>query len=690
MYVGVAYYPEHWRRERWPVDAELMKKAGINVVRLAEFAWVKMEPREGVYQFDWLDEAIGILERQGIKVILGTPTESMPAWVAKRYPEALATRKDGRREAYGARRDNCPTSVTYRRLGQGITAAMARHYAGHPAVIGWQIDNEFSGPYCYCDECAAAFRGYLAERHGTIDEFNRRLGTIFWGHTYGSFDELPLPRRTDGNPSLELEFKRFHSRQVVSFQREQVQELRRLASGQFITHNMCGVFVDQIDYFELAKDLDVAGLDYYYNNSPWPNRLNVYPYEAVQMDFTRSMKKRNFWVTETPSGPIGSAYFLRNLRPLEMRRLNYQALGHGAEGLLWFRWRTCLYGMEQYTHGILGHDGVPGRRYRDVSRVAHEFHALAPALVGSTVRAEVAILYTYDNRWAMQIQPNARNFDWFNHLFQYHRALKRQGVNVDFVNTGEALDAYRAVVVPAGYLMMPDQAARLEAFVRRGGRLLVTTRTAVKDQDNIPHELTLPGLLRGIAGVRIEEYEALLEDSPVRFEADLGGATFAANHLADWIVPETARVLARYAEPYLQEFAAVTVNDVGPGRVYYVGTCFTADEAIEVLARRLLDDAGIARPVAIPRHVCAVTREKGSERFLFLMNHDDEAVELDLSALPPRRELISKTEAADKLVIPGGDVAIIHWMEPKGRRVPLREAGQFHREASAAAADSDE
>lgn len=663
MYVGVAYYPEHWDHKRWATDARLMRDAGFNLVRMAEFAWVKMEPSEGKFDFAWLDEALSILADHGISAILGTPTESMPAWVARKYPEVVAMDKLGNRLPYGARRDNCPTSGSYRLLSQRITEAMATQYANNPAVIGWQIDNEFSGPFCYCPTCESAWHAFLAEQYGTIDELNRCWGTIFWGHTYRSFEEVSLPRRQGGNPSLELAHRRFHSRQIVSFQREQVDVLRRITPDKFITHNLCGFFLDEINYYDLAADLDFASLDYYYNNSPWGNRFHVALYEAAAMELMRSVKKKNFWVTETPAGPIGSEYFLRNLRPLEMRRMNYQALAHGADGLMWFRWRTCRYGVEQYTHGLLGHDGIPGRRYAEASRVANEFQSLAPALEGTTVRPQVAIVYTYENRWAFGIQPNARDFDYFNHLFQYHRSLKKEGVNIDFVNDSEDIAGYRAVILPAGYIVTPEFAKKLEDYVRAGGKLLLTTRSGVKDTDNVPYESTLPGFFRQMAGIKLEEYEALLEEYPVQFAESWGGGTFGVKTLADWVIPETAQVVAGYQEPYLRDFAAVTVNDFGAGKVYYIGTCFSSDDAVRLILTHLLDDAGVKRLIIVPDGVITSLREKGNDRFLFILNHNDDPVEIDLSALPPCREMVSQQTVGNILQVAGGDVAVLHWQE---------------------------
>lgn len=659
MYVGAAYYPEHWPRERWATDARLMREAHINVVRMAEFAWVKMEPVEGSYDFAWLDEAIEVLAKEGIRTILGTPSEAMPAWLARKYPEAVATDRAGRKIPYGARRDSCPTSASYRLLSVRMAEAMAEHYADHPSVIGWQIDNEFSGPYCYCTSCLAAWHERLQAKYKTVEELNRRWGTIFWSHTYASFDEVPLPQREHGNPSLELEHRRFHSNCIVQFQKEQVDVIRRIAPKQFITHNLCGVFLEEIDYYDLAADLDFASLEYYYNNSPWGNHFRVAAYEAGAMDLMRSVKKKNFWITETPSGPIGSTYFLRNLRPLEMRRMNYQAIAHGADGLLWFRWRTCLYGQEQFTHGILGHDGVPGRRYQDVATVAGEFARIAPEIEGTTVRSDVAILYTYDNRWAMRIQPNARDFDYVEHILQYHRAFKRHGMNVDFVNMSESLDGYKVLVLPAAYVMTPEYAEKVEKFVERGGMLLATTRSAVKDLDNIPHVQTLPGLLSKVTGIMIPEYEALLEPAPIRFEE--GGAAAQARCLADWITPQSATVVARYTEPHLATYAAITLNQFGRGSAWYVGTLLVDDATVVSIIGDVLSRAGLAAPVAIPAGVDSSIRQRGPDRYLFLMNHNDDAVGFDLNKLPKCKEIISDQAVTGNWSLPAGEVAVLHW-----------------------------
>lgn len=656
MYVGVDYYPEHWPEERWPQDARMMREAGFNVVRMAEFAWIKLEPVEGIYDFSWLDRAIEILHHEDINVILGTPTGSMPAWVALKYPEAVATDIKGDKIPYGARKDNCPTSLSYRLLSQRITEAMAKHYADNPAVIGWQTDNEFGAPNCYCHTCKAAWHDWLARRFGTIDRLNESWGTIFWGHTYRTWEEVPLPQRDGSNPSLALDYARFYSDQVVSFQKEQIDILRRVSPHHFITHNFMG-FYDNLDYYKLAQDLDFVSWDYYYNWN-WNRRMEAYLSGAAAHDLMRGLKHRNFWIMETSAGPTGSSVYSRNLRPGEMRRMNYQAVAHGADGLLWFRWRTCRFGHEQYWHGLLPHDGIPGRRYKEAAQVAHEFAKIAPEIEGSTIKAPVAICLSYDDRWAFRIQPNSKDFNYTEHLLNYYKALRRQGVDVDFVKPDGDLMDYRLLILPTAYIITPSIAENLKRFVKDGGVLVTTFRSGVKDEYNVPYDLTLPGLLREMAGIRIEEYEAL-DDSmicEVAFDEELGGGRYKAGISADWIIPEEARAIARYCEKGLEEYAAATLNSYGKGKVYYIGTWFLEEAPYEKLISKILGESQIEPIVRPPAGVEVTTRNKGGQDYIFLLNHDDNDVSVEI---PRGYELITGKDVGGLVRIPGGEVMIV-------------------------------
>lgn len=658
MYIGADYYPEHWPRERWTTDAKLMKEAGFNIVRMAEFAWVKMEPVEGLYDFSWLDEAIEILGDAGVKTILGTPTGSMPAWVALKYPEVVAVDKTGHKIPYGNRKDNCPTSLSYRMLGQKIVRAMAEHFAQNENVIGWQTDNELGGPNCYCDTCKIEWQEWLEKKYITIDELNERWGTVFWSHTYRDFNQVPLPKRGSSNPSLELDYCRFHSTKVVSFQKEHIEILREICKGKFITHNFMG-FYDNIDYYNLAEDLDFVSWDYYYNGSwgntgSWKDRYSRYNSGAAANDLMRSLKNKNFWIMENSAGPLGWECYGRNLRPGEFKHMSLQNAAHGADGQIWFRWRTSRFGTEQYWHGILGHDGIPGRRYKEASEIGVILQKLSPYINGSETIAKVAIMLSYEDRWALKIQKNANNFDFDKHIMKYYKAFSKLGVDVDFVRPNGDLSKYKLVIMPTVYIVTEEIAKNAKSFVENGGTLITTFRTGVKDSSNVPHALTLPGLLREITGIRVEEYESIDPDNC--YEVEMDNSTYTAEILSDWIIPESAQVIAKYKHKDLSEYAVLTVNNFGSGRVYYVGTSFIEDKAYDKLVELALKGSGIKTFGPLPEGVEITTRTKDDYSCYFLINHTDETVSVEV---PTGMELISEKEISGTINLGTRDVIVV-------------------------------
>ncbi|OPZ28242.1 MAG: Beta-galactosidase BgaA [Lentisphaerae bacterium ADurb.BinA184] len=626
MYVGADYYPEHWPQARWKTDAKLMREAGFNLVRLAEFAWVFLEPEEGRFTFDWLDEALDILGRNGISAVLGTPTAVMPAWVKEKYPEVMATRKEGHRVNWGIRKNNCFSSGAYRLLSERITRAMAEHFRQTANVVGWQTDNEFGHPYCYCDSCRREFQAWLRRRYGTLDELNRAWGTHFWGHRYGEWAEIVLPDDEGGhNPGLCLDWHRFYSWLNVRFQAAQVRILREVCPQHFVTHNFMGTF-SELDYYDLAADLDFVSWD---NYPVWG--APAVPYGAsLAADAMRGLKKRNFLIMEQTAGPGGWGTFGRNPRPGELRKVCYQQLAHGADGQVWFRWRTCTAGREQYWHGLLGHDGRPLRRYREAAQVAGEYHRLAAAVEGTTVKADVAMIYDYESIWALRIQPGYGPVGGSNFhaaAQRYYDACFRAGVNLDMIRPTDDFTAYSVVIAPHLYVL-PDPVARaLADFVAKGGVLLTDCRTGVKDGTNLCHDRTLPGLLGDALGISIEEYEAIPGDDKDGYavigQDDLPGA-FTARHYCDWITPRKAEVLAGYERWHMKPYAAVTRNRFGKGTGYYVGTLCEEPAFYDALIADVLKRAAVKPVVAPPAGVEASVRQARGRRLLFLINHTEE------------------------------------------------------------------
>lgn len=654
MKIGVDYYPEHWPRERWDFDARAIRKAGFNVVRLAEFAWVFLEPKEGRYEFGWLDDALAVLRKNGISAILGTPTAVMPAWCARKYPETLAMQKDGSRVIWGVRKNNCFTSGAYRLLSERITRAMAEHFTDTPNVIGWQTDNEFGHPNCYCPTCQAEFQQWLQNRYGTVDELNRAWGTHFWGHRYGQWAEIPIPVEAGGsNPSAGLDWQRFYSWLNVRFQADQVKILRKLAPKHFVTHNFMGLFSD-LNYYDLAKDLDHVTWD----NYPVWGKRDV-PYGAsAGADLMRGLKKKNFWIMEQTAGPGGWGSFGRNPWPGEIRNVAYQQVAHGADGMIWFRWRSCTAGREQYWHGLLGHDGKLLRRYREAAQTATELHKLAKVMEGTTIKSQVAMIYDYESIWALRLQPGFGGNNYHDAMHRYYNAFFRAGANVDMIQTTDDFSKYRAVIAPDLFILPDSVAHALSDYVANGGVLLTDCRSAVKDETNLCHARTLPGLLSEALGISIEEYESIPDDLTYEGTGSKGfPAKVTAVHYADWIKPGRAAVLAGYSQWHMKTFAVATRNRYGKGAGYYVGAVVKEPEFYDALIADVLKAARVKPLTRPPAGVEASVRQGGGRKLLFLINHTQTAQTVTVPK--GKRELLTGKATGDSLRLETFGVAVI-------------------------------
>ena len=673
IYVGADYYPEHWPEDRWETDLQMMQDAGFNIVRVAEFSWVLFEPEEGKYQFDWLDRWLTLAKKHNIRAIVGTPTAIMPAWLARKHPEALELKANGQRTVWGGRRHNCFSDEDFPGFPTESFARMAEHYAHNPSVVGWQIDNELGKADCHCDKCRKNFQDWLQQKYGNLIELNRAWGTHFWGQRFSDFAEIPIPDDPVGkwaisNPSASLDWQRFMSYMQVDFLNRQVNMLRETCPrSQFITHNFMGLH-DSLNYYDLAKKLDFVSWDNYPKLSP------AIPYDAsLAADVMRGLKKQNFLIMEQTAGPLGWSTFSRNPQPGELRKICYQQLAHGADGQIWFRWRSCTVGREQYWHGLLGHDGKPTHRYREAAQVASEYRRLAPVIAGTTPQPQVAIIYDYDSIWALKIQPGYPEASHRDAIERYYDALFRAGVNVDIVRPGDEIRGYKLVLAPHLHVLADSVAKQLVEYVRGGGVLLADCRTGVKDMTNLAYDRTLPGLLTPALGIEIPEYESLtlgITDKDaityrIRTDQQLGD-TYTAIHYADWIKPIGAQVMAHYDQPHLKQFAAVTRNQYGKGIGWYIGTIADETKFYDKLVASLLKDADIEPLIAPPSGVEVGIRASAKHELLFLVNHTD--TEKSLNVPKGNRELLTDKPTGESLKLEPFGVAVIELLSKHSQR----------------------
>ena len=620
FHLGFDYYPEQWPEEQWPEDLRLMRECGTTAVRIAEFAWSRMEPQEGRFEFDWLDRFFSLAEQHGIAIILGTPTAAPPPWAWQTYPDVALMEEDGQRHATTSRRFNCPTSPNGLRLCDRIVERMAKRYGRHRQLIGWQTDNEFGGAVCFCEHCQGSFREWLKARHGTVEAFNKALGLVFWAHEVTDWGQVVLPRRgmDRAHPSVRLETHRFFSHAWSQFARRQTELIHRSSPGRWVTHNLPG-FGIKIDLFELAEAHDFLSIDMY------PKAMIDPPFRVgFANSITHGAQKRAHWVMELQSGtPCTKFYKAPIPREGQLRLWAHQSAAHGAEGVVFFRWRKSPVGQEMFGNGLLDHDSRPRRQYREIQQLGSDFARLAEILPERRAEPEAALVYDFSDRINADIHAFAMDVDYWPHLTEWWAALRRLGINVRFVRPTDDLAPYRLVLAPNQFTTSPEIVENFATYVRRGGTLVGALRMGFFDVHGKPACQTLPGGLTELFGAEVEEYERVMAPNPNRvvFEKEIGPPAECRNW--NYVLNGLgAAALGVYERDYYAGKPAATCNDFGQGRAVYIGTML-ASEALDRLFAHLCRLAGLALiPRDWPQDV-ELVRLKGpkGERVWAALNH---------------------------------------------------------------------
>ena len=595
---GVAYYHEYMPDERLDKDIALMKEAGISVVRVGESTWSLYEPREGEFEFEWMDRIIDKMHNAGLKVILGTPTYSIPAWLWHKHPEVLMDYADGKKAYYGIRQNMNLTNPTYLFYSERIIRKMMERYAKHPGIIGFQVDNEASPRGVNNYDFHVAFVNHLKKKFKTPGNLNNTWGLNYWGMTIDSWVEL-APRDGITNTGYKLEWERFTRKAVADFlkwQSQIVMEYKR--DDQFITHCFMPA-VQDLDQHESAKYMDMMAANVYHGQQDDLTGNEI----AFAGDYFRSVKNTNYLITETNAQTIGwNSRIQQPPYPGQMRQNVYAHLGSGANMVEYWHWHSIHWGQETYWKGVLSHDLQKNRAFGEVTKTAHELQRIGKKLVNLKINNKVAILYSHDSNEALNDMPfnqggsawksDNNNFYTDNLVKQFHKICYQNNIGVDFIFAHNAeLKKYEVVIIPALYIATDQLLQEISDYVKNGGHVIMQFKSGFCNENTMVRPVIAPGPLRNACGFYYQEFTNF-KNMPLKGDPFEVGDENKVNTWAEYIILETATALASYDHKYLGEYPAITANEYGKGSLVYEG-CMVSDAIQEKIILQTIEKAGI-------------------------------------------------------------------------------------------------
>lgn len=628
MWLGVDYYPEQWDPSMLEDDLDNICELGCNVIRIAEFCWHLMEKTEGQFDFSFFDHVIDRAKARGLRIVMGTPTATIPAWLAKKHPDILSEFENGTKRTFGGRHVYCFNSPEMYTYSERIIRALAEHYKDESAIIAWQIDNELGhedSDICYCNHCRQAFRSFLRDKfHGDIQALNETYGTAFWSQEYNDFDEIPLPTQTitTHNPALRLDWERFRSESIVRFAAFQCDLLREIIPNAVVMHDFPGGGLNKhVDYSAVASPLDFVA----YNNYPvWGGQREPLPPNEIAfgLDYIRGLRQQNFWITEAIMGAQGHDVTGFSPRPDQAKMWAYQGMAHGCESLFFFRYRGATKGAEQFCYGVLDADNRKRRKFYEVQRFFHDIKNYASQLE-APMHSEVAIVYDYDSLAAFRIQRQSILLDCETEMKKFHKFFYEHNVPVDIIPAGSDLSGYKVLILSQMIIAKPAFQQALKDFTAQGGTVVLTYRDFVKDSDNnLVLGKQIPVDFDDFTGVCVVETESLQEgqEFPLIGLGCSAGLNGQGGIFRDMLVAESAEVLFRYGDPFYQEFAAVTRKAQQNGWVYYLG-CGLDGATLAHVLQKIVMQQDIHVEASEPG-VELVYRGSGSDRIRMVINHN--------------------------------------------------------------------
>lgn len=659
---GGDYNPEQWPREVWDDDMRLFKKAHIDIVTLNVFSWASIQPSEDTYDFSRLDEIIDLATDNGLKICLATSTGAHPAWMATRYPEILRVDNQGRKHKFGGRHNSCPNSPVYRKYAKRLAGKLAERYGQRDSIVAWHISNEYGGE-CYCDNCEKAFREWLKERYGTLDELNRAWNTSFWSHTFYDWDEIVLPSHLSEHfdmmgrdytqfQSISLDYKRFNSDGMLKCFEIERDAIREAGSNIPITTNLMA-FYPPLDYQKWAKSMDFVSWDNY------PSPGDPAARKALNHSLIRGMKANAPFclMEQTPSVTNWQPYN-KLKRPGEMRLVSYQAVAQGSDSVMFFQMRRSIGACEKYHGAVIDHAGRDDTRmFREIEALGKELDKIGDATLGSRIESQVAIVFDWDNWWAISGSAGPSILiNYHEEVYRYYEALHRQNISCDIVPVDADLSSYKLVIAPIAYMIKKGYAGKLDEFVKAGGNLVTTFFSGYVDESDLVQG-AYPGELTDILGIWVEESDALPDGESNSFVYN--DKKYEARILCDIIRPISASVISKYEEDFYAGEPVITVNSYGLGKAYYVGCSSNSDFYYELLQKISceLDIRGIMKEIPL---VEVTRRVNGDDEFIYILNHDTNSKDIVMEQSAVNLITGGQVREGEHVLLEARDVMILH------------------------------
>ena len=646
MYFGVDYYPEQWDYSLVDEDLQHIANSELNCIRIAEFAWHIMEPLEDQFDFSFFKIILDKAHKLNLKVMLGTPTATAPAWLYKKDPKIFSVDENGLQRHFGGRRQACLNSPTYNKYADRITQKMVEAYHQHPALLLWHIDNELgheTSDMCYCDQCELEFRNYLKQQFNSdINLLNDAIGSVFWSQTYNNFDEINIPRPTipAPNPGMMLYFNRFRAQTTTNFLARQAKVIKDIVPDQQTLHNFTGDYFSKAqDHTDLAEQIDLVAL----NNYPvWGGQqVPVDAYKtAMKLDQTRGFKKDNYWITEQLIGAQAHNIMGFVPRPGHAKLWSFQTMARGCDNLIYFRWRTATKGAEQFCYGVLDHDNKYNHRYDEMLDIIKLAKQNQKAIQAPT-QSKVALLYSMDNIYSWRIQQQSTAFDIQHEHARLYKPFFDNNINVDVLDIRHDFSKYSILLLPVSMLITDKNIAKIKAFIENGGTVIATFRAGLKEYHN-EIRFGVDNPIHELAGVKADYFEPLPTGTNCKIKYQDKALT--ASVWRDMLtIKGSSQSLCDYADEF-KNYSAAVRNNLGKGSIYYIGTgiddsSFWNDLVLNTTKKNNINS------FQSPDDVEVVIKGDGDSKIAIILNHNSYEVNyLGLKLNPYDTQIINYSE----------------------------------------------